>query len=145
MDCTVTTTAIDGATLVSAIVENPHDEPARFRLENDCDGPVWLPRRRGYVEPGWDESGYEGVLEPGECNSLGYAVPADPAEPPARIVWTEPADSIDRDEDEAPSTVVGENAADSTARSFTDPRPPRGVLSLPGSGSSAHQPTGEWP
>ncbi|MDZ7849999.1 MAG: hypothetical protein U5K70_04020 [Halodesulfurarchaeum sp.] len=144
MDCTVTTTAIDGASLVSAVVENPHDEPARFRVENDCDGPVWPPRRRGYVEPGWDESGYEGVLEPGECVSLGYAVPAEPAEPPARLAWTEPATSIDRGGDAGTSAVVDEHAADSTARSFTDPRPPRGVLS-PGSSPSEHRPTGEWP
>lgn len=135
MDCTVSTTALDGATLVSAIVENPHDEPARYRLENDLDGPVWPPRRRGYPEPGWDESGFEGVVEPGERHSLGYAVPAEPADPPARIAWTEPADSTDR----------GGDTADSTARSFRDPRPPRSVLAPPGIGSSVDHSTGDWP
>ena len=99
MDCTVSTTEIDGATLVSAIVANPHDEPARYRLENELDGPVWPPRRRGHPVAGWDESGYEGVLGPGERDSLGYAVPAQPegvqaqpVDPPARVAWTEPAD-----------------------------------------------------
>ncbi len=135
MDCTISLTAIDGATLVSVIVENPHDEPARYRLENELDGPVWPPRRRGYPEPGWDESGYEGVLEPDERESLGYAVPANPVDPPARIAWTEPAREIQRH----PDTAV------TTARSFSDPRPPRSVLSPPGRSASEDFSVGEWP
>lgn len=135
MDCTVSTTALDGVTLVSLVVENPHDEPARYRLENDLDGPVWPPRRRGYPEPGWDESGYEGVLDPGERQALGYAVPADATDPPARIAWTEPASGTDG----------GEEQTNSTPRSFGDPRPPRGVLAPPGIGTAVDHSTGEWP
>ena len=135
MDCTVSTTSFDGVTLVSAIVENPHEEPARYRLENDLDGPVWPPRRRGYPEPGWDDSGFEGVLGPGERHALGFAVPADPTDPPARIAWTEPVDSI----------TETERTGDATARSFADPRPPRSVLAPPGIGAVADDSTGEWP
>jgi hypothetical protein len=135
MDCTISTAALDGATLVSVVVANPHDEPARYRLENELDGPLWPPRRRGQPEAGWDETGYEGVLGPGERDSLGYAVPAEPAEPPARIAWTEPADPTDR-----ASTSPG-----ATVRSFRDPRPPRSVLSPPSPSQPADHPGGEWP
>lgn len=120
MDCVTSTVEIDGATLVSVIVENPHDEAARYRLTNELDGPVWPPRRRGYPETGWDESGYEGVLGPGEQEALGYAVPAGPTEPPARIAWTEPAEATTSSPD---SQAVG--------RSFRDPRPPRSVFRTP--------------
>ncbi|MBS3760588.1 DUF7857 domain-containing protein [Halodesulfurarchaeum sp.] len=120
MDCVTSTTEIGGATLVSVIVENPHDEPARYRLTNELDGPVWPPRRRGYPERGWDESGYEGVLGPGERDALGYAVPASPVDPPARIAWTEPAEVPEPSRDTR-----------STARSFRDPRPPRSVFTSP--------------
>lgn len=135
MDCAISTAAIDGATLVSVIVENPHDEPARYRLETGFDGPVWPPRRRGYPEPGWDESGYEGVLGPGEQDALGYAVPAKEAAPSASIAWTEPAESTEPEPESATS-----------ARAFRDPRPPRSVLSPPGRGLqlTAFTP-GEWP
>lgn len=122
MDCVTSTIEIDGATLVSVIIENPHDEAARYRLVNELEGPVWPPRRRGYPERGWDETGYEGVLDPGERETLGYAVPAPPVDPPAKIAWTEPASGAD------PSTTP-----QATARSFRDPRPPRSVFRMSGS------------
>lgn len=118
MECLTETRTIDGATLVSVVVENPHEEPARYRVENQLDGRVCPPRRRGYPEAGWDVEGYEGVLAPGQREALGYAVFAEPTDPPARIAWTEPA----------PSTTRPTEFADVT-RSFADPRPPRDVLS----------------
>ncbi|MDR5656064.1 hypothetical protein RH831_02580 [Halodesulfurarchaeum sp. HSR-GB] len=121
MECVTQATAVDGTALVTAVLENPHDEPARFRLRNELDGPVWPPRRRGHPEAGWDADGYEGVLEPGERRALGYAVPAAPQEEPATIAWTEPAEATDS----APT-------AETAARSFRDPRPPRSVISPPG-------------
>ncbi len=132
MECLTSTRRQSGFTLVTAIVTNPHENPARFRLSNALDGPVWPPRRRGYPEPGWDEHGYEGVLAAGETVPLGYAVPAEPVEPPARIEWTKPAPS-------------GQPAAQpDPARGFADPRPPRGVLSPPNAGRSLSQ-SGDLP
>lgn len=155
MDCTVSTVALDGVTLVSAIVENPHEEAARYRLENELDGPIWPPRRRGIPERGWDESGYESVLGVGERESIGYAVPAPPADPVARIAWTEPADSLDglgdrnsatgREATSIPSIDPAGDVAGSALRSFGDPRPPRSVLTPPGFGFATDRSTGEWP
>lgn len=104
--------------LVSAVLTNPHDRRARFRLENELDGVVWPPRRRGRPEAGWDEAGFEGVIDPGDRLALGYAVPAPLETPAAVIAWSEPA------ADRNPSPDVR-----SAARSFRDPRPPRSVLS----------------
>lgn len=134
MDCHATAHEIDGATLVSVLVENPHEEGARFRLANELDGPVHPPRRRGHPEAGYDEAGYEGVLEPGERAALGYSVPAPSADPPATIAWTEPAETTERRPDAA-----------AVARRFRDPRPPRSVVS-PIDGVGSHCSTdGERP
>lgn len=126
MDLTAEATAVDGITLVSVVVENPHDQAARFRLETALDGPLWPPRRRGYPESGWDETGYEDVLEPGGRLAVGYATPAAPAADPVTLAWTEPAG------DTPEPTTAGE-----TARSFRDPRPPRSVLGPPTAHSRA--------
>jgi hypothetical protein len=107
-----------GVTFVSVFVHNPHDESARFRVEHALDGPLWPPRTRGVPEAGWDSNGYEGTLEAGAHLALGYATPASPSDPPARLVWAEPAG--DRD--------VGPDG-ESTRRRFADPRPPRSVVS----------------
>jgi hypothetical protein len=127
MDCRTRTHVIDGATLVSVIVENPYDEPARFRVDNELDGPVRPPRRRGRPESGWDEEGYEGVLEPGEQLALGYAVPAEPEEPAASIVSMEPAQGTESDRVAETTDCRTDTAA--VARRFRDPRPPRSALS----------------
>lgn len=82
-----TSTAGD-VTLVELLVTT--DAPVRVTVENALDGPVWPPRRQGVPAEGWDESGFEGVVE--DRRVLGYATPADPAAPPARIVSEAPAD-----------------------------------------------------
>lgn len=132
MECVTASRAIDDATLVSVVVENPHEEPAKYRVENQLDGRVCPPRRRGYPEAGWDDDGYEGVLAPGESRALGYAVFAEPATPPARIAWSEPADSTERPPEFADVT-----------RSFADPRPPRDVLSAVPASSTLGTTTGD--
>mgnify|MGYP006297080103 CR=1 FL=1 len=121
MDLKTDTTAVGGVTFVSVVVANPYDEPARFRIQNALDGPVWPPRTRGYPEAGWDEDGYEGVLDAGEQRALGYAAPSSPSNPPVAIAWTEPAADSGSEAEEGESLPA--------LRSFGDPRPPRSVLS----------------
>ena len=107
----------DGVTLVSLVVRNDAGEPRRFRVANRLDGPVWPPRRHGTVAAGWDEAGYEGVLAARGTRPLGYATRGPPADPPAELVWSEPAGAS---EPEATS-------AEAIIRSFGDPRPPAAV------------------
>lgn len=118
------TTTRAGITLVSVVVTNPHGEPVRFRLANELGGPLWPPRTNGRVEAGWDADGYEGVLEPAERVSLGYATPAPEESPAAVIERVERAEGAD-------AHPAGERAL----RSFQDPRPPRDVL-VPGQAAS---------
>lgn len=80
-----------GVTLVELCVTATR--PRWVRVENRLEGPVWPPRSDGVPEPGWDEEGFEGRVESDEPLVLGYASPAEPADPPARIVEeSEPAD-----------------------------------------------------
>ncbi len=118
MELSTRTIRRDGVTLVSLVVENPHAEAAWFRVANELDGPVWSPRRNGRPEAGWDANGYEGVLGPRDAMGLGYATPALPQHPSAVLEWVEPVD-------ERPDQSSPERAA----RRYTDPRPPRDVLS----------------
>ena len=159
MELSCSTTRRQGVTLVSLVLANPHDEPARVRLESQLDGPVWPPRRNGRPEPGWDASGFEGVVAAGERVGLGYATPAEPVEPAAEIVRVEPAPEYERMERSAefervdpgpgrqvegrPSAQVssgasrgmpsGRGVADEPvkARDYPDPRPPRDTVTGP--------------
>ena len=119
MDLETHTAVAGDVTFVSVLVSNPYDEPARFRLQNTLDGPVWPPRTRGHPEAGWDEDGYEGVLAPGERRPLGYATPGGPSDTPVAVAWMEPAG--DSSVESTPDTSV--------LRTFGDPRPPRSVVS----------------
>lgn len=107
----------DEITFVSLVVTNDADEPRRFRVATLQDGPLWPPRVHGIVAAGWDEAGYEGVLDAGASQPLGYASPAPAADPPAEIVWTEPAGD---------SEPEGRSSA-AILRSLGDPRPPADV------------------
>lgn len=74
-DCT--TESVAGATLVRVRVRNEAAVPRRVRVRNELPGPVLPPRREGVPERGWDEDGFEGVLDAGEERILGYACPVD--------------------------------------------------------------------
>lgn len=73
----------DGVTLVELLATA--DRPERVRIENRLDGPVWPPRRRGVPAEGWTDEGFAGVVAPDDRLLLGYACPAEPADPPAAI------------------------------------------------------------
>ena len=89
-----------GTTLVELCVTAAR--PRRGRVENCLDGPVWPPRTDGVPEPGWDASGFEGRVDPDAPLVLGYASPAAPADPPARVA--DESDPTDREP--TPETVV---------------------------------------
>jgi len=138
MELSCSTTRRQGVTLVSLVLANPHDEPAQVRLESQHDGPVWPPRRSGRPEPGWDASGFEGVVAAGERVGLGYATPAEPVDPAAEIVRVEPAAGRAvggqrsgqvraRTSRLASGGEVGDGPV--TARDYPDPRPPRDTVS----------------
>ena len=76
--------------------------PRRVRVENRLEGAVWPPRTDGVPEPGWDEHGFEGRVESDTPLVLGYASPAEPAEPPAHIA--EEGEPTDREP--TPQAVV---------------------------------------
>jgi hypothetical protein len=139
MELSCSTTRRQGVTLVSLVLANPHDEPAQVRLERGHDGPVWPPRRSGRPEPGWDASGFEGVVAAGERVGLGYATPAEPVDPMAEIVRVEPAAGREvagqrsgqvraRTSRGMPSGG-GVDDGPVTARDYPDPRPPRDTVS----------------
>ncbi len=117
------TTSSDGVTLVELVVTS--DTRERVRVENCLDGPVWPPRRQGVPEDGWTDSGYEGDVGPDDRLVAGYATPADPSDPPARLVSV---DSTDDDSAVTPRDVV---------RALGDPRPPREGVAVP---DESHEP-----
>lgn len=84
VDATTERTA--GVTLVRASVENTQTTPQRVRLRNLLDGPTWSPRAGDVPAPEWDGDAWETVLRPGERRGLGFATPADPADPPVEVV-----------------------------------------------------------
>lgn len=143
MDIEWTATAAGEVTLVSVVGTNEYDEPARFRVVNRLHGPVWPPRRGGQPAAGWDEDGYEGVVDPGDQIVLGYATPAEPRDPPVELARVEPAGPTS--DTPGPADVV---------RTFDDGRPPRSVLSPTPSiardvrldpGSTPQDGPGDWP
>lgn len=115
LDCHATSS--DGVTLVELVVTS--DVRERVRVENCLDGPVWPPRRQGVPAEGWTEEGYESEVGPDDRLVAGYATPAEPCEPPARLVSVEAADD---DTETTPASLV---------RTLGDPRPPREGVGLP--------------
>ena len=108
----------NGVTLVAVRVEHDGEQRQRVRLANECAGPVWPPREDGLPAPGWDDGGWEGVLDPGERKPLGYATPGRPADPPVTVAWTERA-------------AEGPPDAREAVAEFGDPRPPRDAVPEP--------------
>lgn len=111
-----------GVTLVEVCVTAAR--PRRVRVENCLEGPVWPPRSDGVPEPGWNGDGFEGRVEPDEPLVLGYASPADPADPPARIA--EEGEPGDREP--TPQAVV---------KALGRREPPRDALPATGRGARA--------
>lgn len=114
-------------TLVALRVTNDASRAQRVRIANRLDGPVWPPRVGGRPAPGWDDGGYEGVLDAGETRSLGYATSAntgasrhdDTTANPVEIAWVEDAPNGPPDNPPSPGVVMAE---------LGDPRPPRDVI-----------------
>ncbi|QLC33232.1 hypothetical protein EFA46_003080 [Halarchaeum sp. CBA1220] len=103
----------DGVTLVRAVLRNDGDAPRGVRVANALKAPVLAPRPGGVVADGWDDDGYEGVVDAGESRALGYACRAAPREDPC---------VIERDE-RARETGRRRRVADAV-RDLGDPRPP---------------------
>lgn len=113
LDCAHET--LDGVTLVECRLAC--EAPERVTLETTHEAPIWPPRRQGVPEAGWDEHGWTGVVSPDRPVALGYATPADPDDPPMRIVDSEPAP--EKREAPGPRDVL---------RALGDPRPPRDAV-----------------
>lgn len=123
----------EGVTLVTGRVENGDDRARRVRLESRLDGPVWPPRRQGRPVSGWDADGFECVLSAGETRALGYASPAEPAEPPMVVADTEPVDPDTDDASFTPHAPVPEveDTPDGVVRALGSPVPPRDAVPDP--------------
>lgn len=118
------TARVDGVTLVEATLL--HDGPGsrRVRVESELDGPVWPPRRQGVPEAGWDrEAGTLTVeVSPGDRLGIGFATPADPADPPVSVVESERVGDG--------GGGIGSSAA-AVVRALGDPSPPPDALPAP--------------
>lgn len=129
MDLTWTVERDAEISLVCCRVHNDDAVRRRIRIENRLDGPVLPPRRAGVPEAGWDATGVTLRLAPDERRALGFAVPAQPVEPPVEVV------DIETVEPNANTSEVGQPADDgvsSTAavalRDLADHRPPRSAV-----------------
>jgi len=106
----------NGVTLVELVVTAEAEEWIRVdsRLE-----PVWPPRRQGVPAAGWDGTGFEGRVGPDDPLVLGYASPAAPVEPPARLETPVP--------DGSPSDGAAVSAR-ALVRTLGESAPPRDVV-----------------
>ncbi|WP_123535380.1 DUF7857 domain-containing protein [Halosimplex salinum] len=134
----------DGVTLVGLVVAA--DRPARVRVENRLDGPVWPPRRRGQPAAGWDDGAFTGRV-PGDGRlTVGYATPAPPAEPPAAVVSTEPASSAEATAGASGSTErrgevpAVESTPSGVVRALGDPAVPRDAVPVPDAADPERRP-----
>jgi hypothetical protein len=116
LSCRTDTVAAGPATLVHVVVTAAAECTVRVELAGD--GPVWPPRRRGVPAAGWDPSGYEGRVAPGEPLAVGFATPG--AVPDDDPVVLHRIDEATTDSD----------AAD-VVRRLGDPRPPRDAVAVP--------------
>lgn len=102
-----------GVTLVELLVTS--EIAARVHVESRLE-PVWPPRRQGVPAAGWNRTKFEGTVGSDSRLAFGYASPAQPQEPPAEIVSTEPVD--ERTEPTAREIV----------RTLGEPGPPRDAV-----------------
>ncbi|MFW5973813.1 MAG: hypothetical protein ACOCPZ_00330 [Natrialbaceae archaeon] len=103
---------IGGITLVELLVTSETDQ--RVRIESTLE-PVWPPRCRGLPAEGWDDGTFEARIEAGERLVVGYASPAPPVEPPARLRTVPP----DGDDPVSPRELI---------RALGDAKPPRDAV-----------------
>jgi len=108
----------DGVTLVELVVTATRAE--RVRIDSRLE-PVWPPRRQGVPAAGWDGAGFEGRVTPDSPLVVGYASPAAPVEPPARL-RTRSADEPQPPDDSAVT-------AREVVRTLGDSAPPRDAVS----------------
>jgi hypothetical protein len=115
LSCRTEAIAAGPATLVHVVVTANAERTVR--VEPAGDGPIWPPRRRGVPAAGWDPTGFEGRVAPGEPLALGFATPGEVPDEPVVV----------RAVDEAASDP---DAAD-VVRRLGDPRPPRDAVAVP--------------
>jgi hypothetical protein len=104
-------TRTDGVSLVELFVTSERTQ--RVRIESDL-SPVWPPRRQGVPVPGWNGTTFEGVVEAEQPLVVGYATPAEPSEPPARLTG-----AVTENGEVSPRTLV---------RALGDATPPRDAV-----------------
>jgi len=114
-------------TLVEAVLSRESapvsEDPAlRVTVESRL-APVWPPRRDGVPIAGWSGKRFETAVPAGERVAVGFATPAEPADPPVEIV--------DHDRG-AVSSADGATPSD-VLRALGDPSPPRDAVPAPGS------------
>jgi len=122
MDSDWSVTSLDGhegVALVTVDLRNPSPVDRGVRVRNRLDGPVLPPRRAGVPDPGWDETGFEGIVAADGRRTLGYACPAPVERPPVTVVDEGRADGMESD------------PAAAAVRDLGDPRPPSDAI--PGS------------
>jgi hypothetical protein len=114
----------DGVTLVELVVTAAREQ--RVRIDSRLE-PVWPPRRQGVPASGWDGAGFEGRVTRDRPLAVGYASPAAPVEPPARL--RTPSSDESRPPDDPAVT------ARAIVRTLGDSAPPRDVVSTPDAGA----------
>lgn len=103
-----------GITLVEVQVRNPDPTDRTIQVTPTVDRPVLPPRVDGHPADGWDESGYEGVIEARGQLPLGFAVTGTAPDPPVEVeVVHGPGNDGDR------------TAVRRVLQQLGDPRPPR--------------------
>jgi len=113
MELTYATDEHAGVTLVEFELHNPTRTPREVTVRCELDGPVWPPRRGGYPEEGWDQTGFVGPIGAGDRRALGFACPAPATDPPVSVVTTDPIEEATPER--TPADLV---------RTLGDPRPP---------------------
>lgn len=103
----------EGVTLVELLVTA--ETTTQVRIESTLT-PVWPPRRQGVPAAGWDGNSFETTVAAGDRVVVGYASPAEPDGPPARLATEQPGTA---DETLDPRALV---------RALGEANPPRDLV-----------------